>query len=87
MVYAQPDPVLYDHLGDVYFSMDNTTEARKAWKTSLALTLKRLEDPSGEIPDPKTLREKIRKAEYSAPAPSDSAPYRDLLPSSRKYTR
>jgi tetratricopeptide (TPR) repeat protein len=63
MVYAQPDPVLYDHLGDVYFSMDNTTEARKAWKTSLALTLKRLEDPSGEIPDPKTLREKIRKAD------------------------
>ena len=63
MVYAQPDPVLYDHLGDVYFSMDNTTEARKAWKTSLALTLKRLEDPSGEIPDPITLREKIHKAD------------------------
>lgn len=63
MVYAQPDPVLYDHLGDVYFSMENVTEARKAWKTSLVLTLKKLGDPSGETPDPKTLREKIRKAD------------------------
>ena len=63
MVYAQPDPVLYDHLGDVYFSMDNVTEARKAWKTSLALTLKKLEEPSGETPDPKKLREKIRQAD------------------------
>jgi tetratricopeptide (TPR) repeat protein len=63
MVYAQPDPVLYDHLGDVYFSMDKTTEARKAWKTSLALTLKRLEEPAGEIPDPDKLREKIRKVD------------------------
>ncbi|MCZ6541315.1 MAG: DciA family protein [Nitrospinae bacterium] len=63
MVYAQPDPVLYDHLGDVYFSMKNVTEARKAWKTSLALTLKKLEDPSGEIPDLDKLREKIREAD------------------------
>jgi tetratricopeptide (TPR) repeat protein len=63
MVYAQPDPVLYDHLGDVYFSMDNVIEARKAWKTSLVLTLKKLEDPTGEIPDPGKLREKIRKAD------------------------
>jgi tetratricopeptide (TPR) repeat protein len=63
MVYAQPDPVLYDHLGDVYFSMENVTEARKAWKTSLALTLQRLEDPSGEIPNPDKLREKIHQAD------------------------
>jgi len=63
MVYAQPDPVLYDHLGDVHFSMDNVTEARKAWKTSLALTLKKLEEPIGEIPDPDKLRDKIRKAD------------------------
>ncbi len=63
MVYAQPDPVLYDHLGDVHFSMDNVSEARKAWKTSLALTLKKLEEPAGEIPDPDKLREKIRKAD------------------------
>lgn len=63
MVYAQPDPVLYDHLGDVHFSMDNVTEARKAWKTSLALTLKKMEEPAGEIPDPEKLREKIRKAD------------------------
>ena len=64
MVYAQPDPVLYDHLGDVHFSMDNVTEARKAWKTSLALTLKRLEEPAGEIPDPDKLRKKIRNADH-----------------------
>ena len=63
MVYAQPDPVLYDHLGDVYFSMENVTEARKAWKTSLALTLKKLEDPTGEIPDPEKLRKKIQSAD------------------------
>jgi len=63
MVYAQPDPVLYDHLGDVHFSMENMTEARKAWKTSLALTMKRLEDPTGEVPNPDKLREKIRNAD------------------------
>ncbi len=63
MVYAQPDPVLYDHLGDVHFSMENVTEARKAWKTSLALALKKLENPSGEIPDLDKLREKIREAD------------------------
>lgn len=63
MVYAQPDPVLYDHLGDVYFSMNNVTAALKAWKTSLALTLKKLEDPAGETPDPQKLREKIQEAD------------------------
>ena len=63
MVYADPDPVLYDHLGDVYFSMNQYFEARKAWKTSLALTLKKMENPSGEIPAPGQLEEKIRKAD------------------------
>ena len=43
--------------------MKNVTEARKAWKSSLALTLKKQEDPSGEIPDLDTLREKIREAD------------------------
>ncbi len=63
MVYAEPDPVLYDHLGDVYFSMEKFFEARKAWKTSLALTLRKLKNPSGEIPVPDELEEKIRKAD------------------------
>lgn len=63
MIYTEPDPVLYDHLGDVYFSLEQVNEARKAWKTSLILTHKRLEDPKGEIPDPDELEEKIQNAE------------------------
>jgi tetratricopeptide (TPR) repeat protein len=63
MVYAEPDPVLYDHLGDVYFSLKQIGEAHKAWKTSLVLTRQRLQNPSGELPDPDKLEEKINKAE------------------------
>ncbi len=62
MIYVSPDPVLYDHLGDVLFSMKKFSEAHEAWKTSLALTLKKLEDPTGEVPDPAKLKEKIRKS-------------------------
>ncbi len=63
MIYTEPDPVLYDHLGDVYFSLKRVNEAHKAWETSLVLTRKRLENPSGEIPDPNALEEKIQQAE------------------------
>ena len=61
MMYVPPDPVLYDHLGEVLFSLRNFQEAHRAWKTSLALTLKKLDDPTGELPDPEKLREKIRR--------------------------
>ena len=62
MIYVSPDPVLYDHLGDVLFSMKNFSEAHSAWKTSLALAMKKLDDPTGEVPDPSKLKEKIRQA-------------------------
>ncbi len=61
MVYVSPDPVLYDHLGDVLFSMKKFSDAYVAWKTSLALTMRKLDDPTGEVPDPSKLKEKIRK--------------------------
>lgn len=61
MIYVSPDPVLYDHLGDVLFSMKKFSEAQEAWKTSLALTMKKLEDPTGEVPDPAKLKEKLRE--------------------------
>lgn len=63
MIYTEPDPVLYDHLGDVYFNLEQVNDARKAWATSLILTRKRLEDPKGEIPNPHELEEKIQNAE------------------------
>ncbi|MCA9482686.1 MAG: DUF721 domain-containing protein [Nitrospina sp.] len=61
MIYVSPDPVLYDHLGEVLFSMHKFSEAHEAWKTSLALTMKKIDDPSGEVPDPAKLKEKIRQ--------------------------
>ncbi len=62
MVYVAPDPVLYDHLGDVHFSLKNYEEASGAWKTSLSLTkVKKDDTDSGEMPDVKTLAEKISK--------------------------
>ena len=63
MVYTAPDPVLYDHLGDIQFSLKNYSEASGAWKTSLSLTrIKKEEDEAGELPDLNTLKEKIEKA-------------------------
>jgi tetratricopeptide (TPR) repeat protein len=60
MVYTSPDPVLYDHLGDVQFSLKNYREARGAWQTSLSLTRVQKDDLDGEMPDPKKLEEKIQ---------------------------
>jgi len=63
MVYTSPDPVLYSHLGDIHFSLMNYVEAGKAWETSLFLTLEKVDDVSGELPDPKELEIKIQKAQ------------------------
>ncbi|GJL78685.1 MAG: hypothetical protein NPINA01_16740 [Nitrospinaceae bacterium] len=64
MVYTSPDPVLYDHLGDVLFALKNYEEAHGAWKTSLSLTRVKMDDPDGgEMPDEKTLAEKINKVD------------------------
>jgi tetratricopeptide (TPR) repeat protein len=63
MLYTSPDPVLYSHLGDIHFSLMNYVEAGKAWKTSLFLTLEKVDDVSGELPDPKELEIKIQKAQ------------------------
>ena len=60
MVYASPDPVLYSHLGDIHFSLENYFEAGNAWKTSLFLTLEKIDNSDNELPDPKDLKNKIR---------------------------
>ena len=62
MVYTSPDPVLYSHLGDIHFSLTNYSEAGKAWKTSLFLTLEKIDDIDSELPDLKELKKKIQKA-------------------------
>jgi len=62
LIYTEPDPVLYDHLGDILFSLENYHEASGAWRNSLFLTVNPKDDPSGEMPDPQTLKNKIDKA-------------------------
>ena len=62
MIYTDPDPVLYDHLGDILFSLKNYDEASGAWKNSLFLTVNPKDDLGGEYPDPQTLKNKIDKA-------------------------
>jgi tetratricopeptide (TPR) repeat protein len=62
LIYTDPDPVLYDHLGDILFSLKNYDEAKGAWKNSHSLTLHNKDDLSGEMPNPQTLQEKIEKA-------------------------
>jgi tetratricopeptide (TPR) repeat protein len=62
LIYTEPDPVLYDHLGDIFFSLGNYDEANGAWRNSLFLTVNPKDDPGGEMPDPKTLKNKIDKA-------------------------
>ncbi len=39
----EPDPTLYDHLGDIYASLKQTDKAREAWSKSLSL------DPNDEV--------------------------------------
>ncbi|MBT3922611.1 MAG: tetratricopeptide repeat protein [Nitrospina sp.] len=62
LIYTEPDPVLYDHLGDILFSLKNYDEASGAWKNSLFLTVNPKGDLGGEAPDPETLKNKINKA-------------------------
>jgi Flp pilus assembly protein TadD len=63
MVYTPPDPVVYSHLGDIYFSLKSYSKADQAWRNALALTLEKMEDAKGEIPDPQDLEKKIHKAQ------------------------
>ena len=62
LIYTEPDPVLYDHLGDILFSLKNYDEASGAWRNSLFLTENDKEEPGGEMPDPQTLKNKIDNA-------------------------
>jgi tetratricopeptide (TPR) repeat protein len=62
LIYTEPDPVLYDHLGDILFSLENYDEASGAWKNSLFLTTNPKGELGGEMPDPQTLKDKIDKA-------------------------
>ena len=62
LIYTDPDPVLYDHLGDILFSLKNYNEAKGAWKNSRSLTLHQKGDLGGEMPNPQTLQEKIERA-------------------------
>ena len=61
LIYTDPDPVLYDHLGDILFSLKNYDEATGAWKNSRFLTLRNKDDLGGEMPNPQTLQDKIEK--------------------------
>jgi tetratricopeptide (TPR) repeat protein len=61
LIYTDPDPVLYDHLGDILFSLKNYDEATGAWKNSHFLTLRNKDDLGGEMPNPQTLQDKIEK--------------------------
>lgn len=63
MIYTDPDPVLYDHLGDILFSLKNYDGASGAWENSLFLTVNPEGDLGGELPDPQTLKDKIGKAQ------------------------
>lgn len=61
MIYTPPDPVLYDHLGDIYHALKNYSEAGKAWRLSLTLTRKKeKESLGGELPDAVKLENKIK---------------------------
>jgi Flp pilus assembly protein TadD len=62
LIYTDPDPVLYDHLGDILFSLKIYDEATGAWKNSHTLTLNNKDDLGGEMPNPQTLQDKIEKA-------------------------
>jgi tetratricopeptide (TPR) repeat protein len=62
LIYTEPDPVLYDHLGDILFSLGNYDEASGAWRDSLFLAVNPKEDLGGEMPDTQTLKNKIDKA-------------------------
>ena len=65
MIYTSPDPVIYDHLGDIYFDLKNYEEAEKAWKISLSLTNRKKEEasPEAELPNVSQLESKLQKLE------------------------
>ena len=53
---TQPDPTLYDHLGDIYHSLGDLEQARDAWRKSLelepALEAQKKLDANTSVPDP-----------------------------------
>ena len=63
MIYVEPAPVLYEHLGDIHFTLKNYGDASKAWNISLSLTRKRImqKKTQGELPDLPKLEDKIQK--------------------------
>jgi tetratricopeptide (TPR) repeat protein len=54
----EPDPTLYDHLGDIYAALKDTARAREAWKKSLGLEaseqVRKKLDESGGMTAPET---------------------------------
>ncbi|MEC7641120.1 MAG: tetratricopeptide repeat protein, partial [Nitrospinota bacterium] len=66
MIYTSPDPVIYDHLGDIHFDLKNYEEAGRAWKISLSLTHRKIEEasPDSELPDVNTLEEKLQNLDH-----------------------
>src|SRR5262249_13468278 len=54
---TEPDPTLFDHLGDIYAALHQPSKAREAWQKSLSL------EPNAEV------EKKLKAAERPAPAP------------------
>ena len=63
MIFTPPDPVLYDHLGEIYFVLKNYEEANKAWKASLLLLKKKKYESGVELPEQGNLEEKIKRVQ------------------------
>lgn len=63
VIYTPPDPVLYDHLGEIHFALKNYKEAEKAWKASLLLIKQKKFEPGVELPEKHDLEEKIRRTQ------------------------
>ncbi len=53
----EPDPTLYDHLGDIYMTLDEPGKAREAWKKAVAL------EPNEDI------EKKLRAPDQSSAGP------------------
>lgn len=58
------DPVIWDHLGDIYFRMKQADKARSAWKKSVKLYEEKRRQPDGHY---EALKRKLQKLAQESP--------------------
>jgi tetratricopeptide (TPR) repeat protein len=68
----EPDPTLYDHLGDVYAALKKQEKARESWEKAMSI-------------EPNEIKEQLRKNSAPSPRRRTAVPRRAMTHQFRKH--